>query len=277
MAVVKKQILQISPFFSEIPQLVRITPAKILTYLIAFTAIELQTIWLEPRLGTFYYGLILFILIHHYIFTGADPNRSKLLLLSIIPLLRIISLGMPVGLVEPIYRYPMVGIPIFLAVGLILKHSKIYWSEIALQLPKIRKPDDLWENILIALTGIPLGLLGYYFADPIPLITQFTWPDFIASALVVILYVALLEEIIFRGFILHTLVNTYGSVGIIISTIVYTAMFSSYHSIEGIVLMGIASLLFSWHVLESKSILAVTVSHTLMIAGMVVIWPIVFK
>lgn len=276
MALAKKVIFKITPFFSEIPPLVRITPAKILAYLIAFTAIELQTIWVEPRLGTLYYGGILFVLIHHYIFTGDDPNRNKLLLLSIVPLLRIISLGMPVGLVEPIYRYPMVGIPVFLAVGLILKQSKIPWSSIALQFPKIQKQDDVWENVLIALTGIPLGLLGYYFAHPIPLVLEFSWPEVIASFLVVILYVALLEEIIFRGLVLHTLRYTFGSAGILISTVVYTVLFSSYHSIEGIILMGIASLLYSWHVLESKSILAVTISHTLMIAGMVIIWPIVF-
>jgi len=40
--------------------------------------------------------------------------------------------------------------------------------------------------------------------------------------------------------------------------------------------MGVASLLYGWHVHESGSILAATISHTLMVAGMIIIWPIVF-
>jgi membrane protease YdiL (CAAX protease family) len=134
----------------------------------------------------------------------------------------------------------------------------------------------LWENILIGLSGIPLGLLGYYFADPIPLVIDFDLARVLASSFVVIFYVGLLEEIIFRGLILHTLKDCYGNVGILLSTGIYTILFSSYHSIEGILLMGIVSLLYSWHVLESKSILAVTISHIFMIGGMVILWPIVF-
>jgi len=276
MAVSKKEFFKINPFFTELPALFRITPGKISVYIFAFIAIEFQSIWLEPKLSTLYYGIILFFLLHHYIFSTSDPNRTKLLLLAIVPLLRIISLGMPVGLVDPLYRYPMVGMPIFLATGLILKESNIPWSSFALQWPRIRKRDDIWENILIALSGIPLGLMGYYFADPIPLVTQFNWPQVIASILGVFIYIALLEEIIFRGIILHTLQSTYGQVGIVISTVVYTVLFTSYHSIEGIVLMGLASLLYSWHVLESRSILAATISHTLMVVGMLIVWPIIF-
>jgi hypothetical protein len=40
--------------------------------------------------------------------------------------------------------------------------------------------------------------------------------------------------------------------------------------------MGFASLLYNWHAHESRSILAATISHTLMISGMLIIWPIVF-
>ncbi|HEY4694153.1 MAG TPA: CPBP family intramembrane glutamic endopeptidase, partial [Bellilinea sp.] len=150
------------------------------------------------------------------------------------------------------------------------------WSQIGLQWPRIRKSEQVWENILIAMTGIPLGLMGYYFADPIPLVTDFGWGEVTASIMVVILYVAILEEMVFRGMLLTTLQNTFGQIGILIASILYTLMFASYHSIEGIILMGFSSLLYSWHVLESRSILAATVSHTLMIVGMLIIWPIVF-
>lgn len=272
----KNNIVKIDPFYSELDTLTRITPVKILAYLIAFAAIEFQAVWVEPKLSTFYYGFILVILLHHYLFANADPNRYKLLLLSAIPLLRLISMAMPVGLVEPLYRYPMVGIPVFVSVALILRETALPWSQLGLQLPPIQRTEQVWENILIALSGIPLGIMGYYFADPIPLVTTLNWPEIFASLLVVILYVALLEEIVFRGMLLHVLAHTFGLVGVVFSSIIYTALFSSYYTIEGIILMGVASLLYGWHVNESGSILPATISHTLMIAGMVIVWPIVF-
>lgn len=272
----KKNIVKIDPFYSELDVLARITPPRIAAYIIAFAAIEFQTVWIEPKLGTLYYGFILVILLHHYLFASADSNRYKLLLLSAVPLLRLISMAMPVGLVEPLYRYPMVGIPVFVSVALILRETALPWSQLGLQLPPIRRTEQVWENVLIALSGIPLGIMGYYFADPIPLVTTLNWPEIFASLLVVILYVALLEEIVFRGMLLHVLSHTFGLVGVVFSSIIYTALFSSYYTIEGIILMGVASLLYGWHVNESGSILAAAISHTLMIAGMVIIWPIVF-
>lgn len=185
-------------------------------------------------------------------------------------------MAMPVGLIPPIYRYPMVGIPVIISIGIVLRETSIPRGQIGLQWPSFRKSEQLWENILIAMSGIPLGLMGYYFADPIPLVTEFHWGEVIASILVVILYIAILEEVVFRGILLNTLKNTFGQFGILMASILYTMLFASYPSIEGIILMGFSSLLYSWHVLESRSILAATISHTLMIVGMLIIWPIVF-
>ncbi len=216
-------------------------------------------------------------MLHHYLLARDDPNRNKILLLAAIPLLRMLSMAMPVGLIQPLYRYPMVGIPVLVSIGIILKETNVPWSQIGLQWPQIQRSDQIWENVLIAMSGLPLGLMGYYFADPIPLLTTFSWGAVIASTLVIIFYIAILEEVVFRGMVLTTLQNTFGQMGILIATVLYTLMFASYHSIEGIILMGFSSLLYSWHVLESRSILAATISHTLMIVGMLIVWPIVFN
>jgi membrane protease YdiL (CAAX protease family) len=271
-----KNLLKVAPFFSELSGLVRVSPDRILAYCVAIAAVELQTVWLEPKTGTLYNGLLVMIMLHHYLLARDDPHRSQILLLAAIPLLRMLSLAMPVGLIQPLYRYPMVGIPVLVSVGLILRETNVPWSQIGLRWPQIRKSEQIWENVLIALSGLPLGLMGFYFADPIPLLTTFSWGEVIASTLVIIFYVAILEEVIFRGMLLTTLQNTFGQTGILIATVVYTLMFASSHSVEGIILMGFSSLLYSWHVLESRSILAATISHTLMVVGMLIVWPIVF-
>ena len=161
-------------------------------------------------------------MLHHYLLARDDPNRNKILLLAAIPLLRMLSMAMPVGLIQPLYRYPMVGIPVLVSIGIILKETNVPWSQIGLQWPQIQRSDQIWENVLIAMSGLPLGLMGYYFADPIPLLTTFSWGAVIASTLVIIFYIAILEEVVFRGMVLTTLQNTFGQMGILIATVLYT-------------------------------------------------------
>lgn len=270
----RKRIVKISPFYSELVNLLRITPAKIFIYLFLIVLIELQTVWLEPVAGAFYFGILLIVMLHHYLLAEEDPKRGQVLLLASIPLLRLLSMAMPVGLVPPLYRYSMVGIPVLAAVFLMVKQSGVPLKELGLRMPEIKKGENFWENILIAVSGIPLGIFGYYFADPIPLISSGTTREIIFATLMVFIFIGALEEIVFRGLLLQTLNKVFGKTGIIFTSLVYLAFFTSSQSIGMIGLMGFVSLLFSWHVLESKSILAVTISHSLMFVSMLIFCPL---
>lgn len=270
----RKRIVKINPFYSELVNLLRITPAKIFTYLFLIILIELQIVWLESVAGTVYYVLLLVIMLHHYLLAEEDPNRGQVLLLASIPLLRLLSMAMPVGLVPPLYRYPMVGIPVLAAVFLMVKQSGVPLKELGLRMPEIKKGEAVWENLLIAVSGIPLGIFGYYFADPIPLVTTGTTREIIAATFIVFIFIGALEEIVFRGLLLHTISKVFGKTGIILSSLVYLVFFTSSLSLGMIGLMGFVSLLYSWHVLESKSILAVTISHSLMFVTMLIFCPL---
>lgn len=272
----RKRIAKIIPFYSELDTFLRLTPAKIFLYLSLIFAIELHTIWIEPVSGTFYYGVLFIILLHHYLLDAEDTNRNQLLLLSAIPLLRILSMAMPVGLVSPLYRYPMVGIPVFTAIILIVKQTQISWKDLGVRLPEIRKSEDVWENVLITVSGIPLGIIGFYFGNPIPLVSTGTPEEVITAAIMVLFFIGALEEIVFRGLLLHTLIRSFGRMGIVLSSAIYLLLFASSGSIGMVVLMGFVSLLYSWHALESRSIMAVTISHSLMFAGMLIFYPLMF-
>lgn len=272
----RKRIAKITPFYSELDTFLRISPVKIFLYLSLIFAIELHTIWIEPVSGTFYYGVLFIILLHHYLLGAEDQNRNQLLSLSAIPLLRIMSMAMPVGLVSPLFRYPMVGIPVFAAIILIVKQTQISWKEIGVRLPVVKNSENVWENLLIALSGIPLGIIGFYFGSPIPLVSTGTPEEVITAVLMVLFFVGALEELVFRGLLLHTLIRSFGRMGIVLASALYMLLFASSGSAGLVVLMGFVSLLYSWHVLESRSILAVTVSHSLMFAGMLIFYPLMF-
>jgi len=270
----RQKAARINPYYSPLGDLFRISPQTFLTYLGLILAVELQTVWVAPNLGTLYYGFLLVIIVHQYLVAANDPNRDALLLLATIPMLRMLAMAMPVGLVPPLARYFMVGIPVALGVFLLIRKTKMNWGEIGIRLPVIRKKDLIWENILIALSGVPLGIIGYYFGDPIPLVTAGTWQEILIGILVVFIFIASLEEIVFRGILLRTLYRQFGALGIIMSTIVYLVLFASSHSIGMIFIMGFVSLLYSWNALESGSVLAIIISHGLMFTGMLIFWPL---
>ncbi len=272
----RNRIAKITPFYRELDTFLRISPAKIVLYLSLIFAIELHTIWIAPGSGTFYYGVLFIILLHHYLLDAEDPNRDQLLLLSAIPLMRILSMAMPVGLISPLYRYPMVGIPVFTAIILMVKQTQISWKDLGVRLPEIKRSENFWESLLIALSGIPLGIIGYYFGNPISLVSTGTPAEVITAAIIVLIFIGVLEEIVFRGLLLHTLIRSFGRMGIVLSSAIYLLLFASSGSIGLVVLMGFVSLLYSWHALESRSILAVTVSHSLMLGGMLIFYPLIF-
>lgn len=272
----RQKIARIPAEYDPLGTMLRIWPQTILMYIVLILAVEFQTIWLAPTLGTFYYGLILVLILHHYLLAENDQNRNALILLASIPMLRLLAMAMPVSLVPPVVRYILVGIPVALGVFLLVKQTGMGSGEFGIRLPNLRKQDQIWENILIALSGVPLGIIGFYFGDPIPLVTDGNWQEILAGTLVVFLFVAALEEIVFRGILLRILHKIFGSFGILIATTVYLVLFASSHSFGMVFIMGFVSLLYSWHALESKSILAITISHGLMFTGMLIFWPLIF-
>lgn len=272
----RQKIRRISPDYDPLSTLLHVWPQTILMYVVLILAVEFQTIWLAPTLGTLYYGLILILILHHFLLAENDPSRNSLILIASIPMLRLLAMALPVSLVPPVARYIMVGLPVALGVFLLVKQTGLGRQEFGINLPTTRKREQFWENLLIALSGLPLGIIGFYFGDPIPLVTDGNWQEILAGTLVVFIFVAALEEVVFRGILLRTLHKLFGPYGILIATIVYLVLFASSHSFGMVFIMGFVSLLYSWHALESRSILAVTISHGLMFSGMLIFWPLIF-
>jgi hypothetical protein len=94
---------------------------------------------------------------------------------SIAPLIRILSLSMPLQGVAVQYIYLITGIPLLAAIIVAARMAGFQMSDLYLSRKNRQKPRHSWKvQLAIALIGIPLGLMEYSILRPEPIIPQLT-------------------------------------------------------------------------------------------------------
>ena len=86
-----------------------------LGYLAAVATAEVLTAFVEPRVGLWLHGLLLVGLLLHTALTGEQPAQGLLLTLSFAPLIRMLSLSLPLAGFPLVYWYLITSVPLFAA------------------------------------------------------------------------------------------------------------------------------------------------------------------
>jgi len=173
-----------------------------LLYLVLITLAEILTAYTIPQLGIILHSIILVLLLIHYSFiplrSSAERLKPLLLALCLAPLIRIISLSMPLKDFEFVYWFIIIGIPLFIASFIVIRVLDLKSKDINLN----------WENpvatLLIALSGIIFGFIEYIILKPVPIISLLNLKEIIIPGLILLLFTGFLEELIFRGIIQKT-------------------------------------------------------------------------
>ena len=77
-------------------------------YLLAITASETVTVLVQPAWGIVCHAIVLAAVVVHSALVGDDSRRHLVLSLALVPLVRIISLGMPLVNIPQILWYPII-------------------------------------------------------------------------------------------------------------------------------------------------------------------------
>lgn len=119
-------------------------------YLACIVAAETVTWFVHPIGGIVAYLAILISLIIHSALTGEQPAHKLLLALTLGPLIRILSLAMPIFQLSQVYGYLVIAIPLFLAVAVVMRNLGYKAHEVGLGLNIRMVPVQL----LVAATGV---------------------------------------------------------------------------------------------------------------------------
>jgi membrane protease YdiL (CAAX protease family) len=231
--------------------------ALALPYLAGLALAELLTTYTMPWPGQLAHCLLLAALLYHSSRVGPGRERTFLICLAFAPLIRILSLALPLTRFPLVYWYAIVSLPLF-AAALVAKRLMGYsWRALGLTLRH-------WPpQLIIGLSGIAFGVVEYWILRPEPLAPSFTWADLWGPALILLLCTGLVEELIFRGLLQRAAVDAFGRWGILYVAVVYATLYIGYRSLAQVLFMLGAGLFFGWAVERTRSLLGAALAHGL--------------
>jgi membrane protease YdiL (CAAX protease family) len=272
-------------------------------YLILIALAEITVAYVSSQAGIFFHILILCLLFIHSGFIDKEkmsinklqwffikekkrPSNevqmlihkrvkltSMLLALTLVPLIRILSLVMPLSHFPRIQWFIIIGVAVYLAFFVLVIQQKINRKECSLQLPA-KKHIPLEVGII--LLGIPLGFAEYYILRPTPFIDSFSIENIIVAVLILFIATGLMEEVIFRGLLQKKSTDILGVwPGILFITLIFAVLHIGNLSLLDVLLVFSIGGLYAVVVKTTKTIIGVSISHTIVNVFLFIICPLV--
>ncbi|MGH2457600.1 MAG: lysostaphin resistance A-like protein [Chloroflexota bacterium] len=259
-------------------------------YLIALIVAEAMTTLVDPSAGLILEGAILIALVFHSALIWGRPGHRLLLALTLAPLIRLLSLGLPLGGFPVVDWYLIVSVPLFVGAAMLASALGYSWSDVGLRAPNpIGSPSRamasparraLWDafpflaQLLVAATGPALGYAEYWILQPAPVVDGLTWERLWAPVLIVVVSTGLLEEVLFRGLIQRAAVEVMGRPGVVYAALIYAAFHLGYRSSLDLIFVLGVGLFFGLVVAKTGSLLGVTLSHGLANLTLLIVLPL---
>ena len=230
-------------------------------YILLITGAE-WTVTTVPNWGFFFHGVIMFILFGHAAFLYPKDKKSSYLFMaiSLVPLIRIISLYAPLSEFYFLQWFPIVAIPLFFGSVLLILFQHLNEQDIGFVLKLRQVPLQL----AICFTGIPFGYIEYFILKPNPLIVELSFRSLIAPIMIMLVCTGFVEELVFRGIIQHNAIGYFNpGLGIFFTTVLFAVMHIGNLSLLDVVFVFLIGYFYAYSLRLTGSIIGVSISHGL--------------
>lgn len=229
----------------------------LLLYLGAFIGAELLAVGGNPILGLFVHALLLTALLVQGVLSKGK-TADLYVALSVIPLIRLLSLSMPVWLTERTGWFALINAPLIIATVVALYTLGYRWRDVG-----IRWGDPVTQG-LIALSGVAIGFLERLIIQPEPLANSLTFSAILWPIISLMLFTGLSEELLFRGVLQKASIDALGIwPGILFISAIFGVMHIGWNSALDVAFVTAVGAYFGWAVYKTRSILGVTIAHGL--------------
>jgi len=275
----------------------------LIMYLILVALAEITVTYVSPQAGIFFHIIILCLLFIHSGFINKEkmsidklqsffikdkkkPSSlvqilgdkrvkltSILLALTLVPLIRILSLVMPLSHFPRIQWFIIIGVAVYLAFFILLYQQKINIKECGLRFPSKK---HIPIEVGIILLGIPLGFAEYFILRPAPFIDSFSIENLIVAVLILFIATGLMEELIFRGLLQKKSIDILGVwPGILFITLIFAVLHIGNLSFLDVLLVFCIGGLYAVVVKTTKTVIGVSISHTIVNVFLFIICPLI--
>lgn len=250
-------------------------------YLLAITLAELVTTGVfpfgplahpQPVWGiVFHIAILVAALLHSSLGLSANYRQRQLVLsLALVPLVRIISLSMPLVDVPQLWWYPIMYIPLLAAAFIAMRILGYKETEIGLNFRLFP------IQIAVGLTGIVFGIVEYFILAPEAMVAELTWQAVWLPALILLTTTGFVEEFIFRGVLQRAAVERFQWRGMLYVSVLFAILHVGFLSWLDVIFVFSVALFFSWVVKKTGSLLGVTLSHGITNIMLFVVVPFFF-
>ena len=197
------------------------------------------------------------------------PGYRFYLALTLAPIIRILSLAIPMWNFPVMYWYVVTGAPLLLTSFVIIRVAGYRPEDVCLRLGR------LWEQAGVALAGVPLGWIEYQILRPASLLPGGNVKMLVLAGLILLVFTGLVEEVIFRGILLKAADDYLGKTHSLVYCCFIFAILHIIHnsSLDVMFVFGVA-LLFIFFVRRTGSLLGVTLAHGITNIMLYLVWPL---
>jgi membrane protease YdiL (CAAX protease family) len=238
-------------------------------YLAAIALAETVTVFVQPLWGVVLHIVTLVALVAHSALAARSPHQKLLISLALVPLVRIISLSMPLANIPEIWWYPIIYAPLLVAGIVVMRILEYRPAQVGISL------SQLPVQIGVGLTGVLFGVAEYYILRPDALITELTWQQVWLPAIIFLLSTGFVEEFIFRGVLQTSAQASLGRWTIPYVSLTFAILHLGFLSWIDVVFVFLVAMFFSWIVKRTGSIVGVALSHGLTNIMLYLIVPLV--
>ncbi len=253
-------------------QLRRSWVAEVMIYLAAIVAAEVITVFFQPLWGIITHIAILATVIIRSARTTDKLQRQLVLSLALVPLVRIISLSMPLTNIPQLWWYPIMYSPLAVSAVVVMRVLGFRREDVGLSF----RASSIPLQVAVAASGFGFGVAEYLILRPEAWITELTWVQVWRPALVLVVFTGFVEEFIFRGVLQRSAWEKWGWRGLIYVSILFAILHIGFLSwLDVLFVFGVA-MYFAWVVKRTGSLLGVTLAHGLTNATLYLIAPFLF-
>jgi membrane protease YdiL (CAAX protease family) len=227
-------------------------------YLVAMAVAEVLTALIEPRVGLVLHGVLLTTLLINTALVWRHPGHTLLLSLAFAPLIRLLSLSMPLAGFPRVYWYFIISVPLFAATLVGLRTLGFSMQEVGLT------AKALPLQAMVGLTGLTLGYVEYHILRPSPLAQGLAWGELWLPGLILLLSTGFVEELVFRGMMQQAVTKALGVVwGVTYVAALFAVLHVGHLSLLDVAFVFVVALFFGAVKAHTGSIVGVTLAHGL--------------
>jgi hypothetical protein len=245
-----------------------------LAFVTMLTVAETITSLFDPYWGLMIHSALLVLTSLMAAQWWGHPVSRVLTVFLLAPLIRLLSLSLPLAGFAMSIWWLTISVPIFVAVIITVRTLQLSWYDIGHHLGRGPPMLALLLQMLIASAGLAFGYIEYHILQPAPMVESLTWANIWFPSLVLVFCTGYLEELLFRGVMQYVTRETIGPwLSNLLVSLIFAALHIGYLSLDDYIFVFCASMFFGWIYEHTRSLLGITLAHGLTNVMLFIVLP----